>query len=122
MLGPFIRIVLTTLEAGRISFLAWCQWRSWAWRVKSEFLHVFRSDISALPPFPCPSPLYPLYAHLALIFVLLSMCGLIRSAIILVNLIRDFKSCVDFQFLSSLLMSLVISHFLQLRILDNRIL
>src|SRR5215216_5054127 len=59
---PFLRKVLTTLDAGGISNLAWCQWRSWARRVESKFLHVLWSDIPVLPPFPCPSPLYPLDA------------------------------------------------------------
>ena len=37
-LGPFIRIVLTALEAGGIFYLARCQWSSWAWRIECEFL------------------------------------------------------------------------------------
>ena len=90
--------------------------------MKCEFLHVLRSDISVLPPFSGPSPLYPLYAHLALIFLLLAMFGLIRSAIFIIDILRDFKRGVDFQFLSSLLRFLAVSHFLQLRNLNNRIL
>ena len=120
-LCPFIRIILTALEAGGICQLARCQWRSWAWRVESEFLHILGSNISVLPPFPCPSPLYPLYAHLALIFVLLAKFGLIRSAIILVYVIRDLESSIDLRPLSSLLWLLTVNHFLQLRNMNNRI-
>ena len=53
-------------------------------RIECEFLHVLGSNIPVLPPLSCPSPLYHLYAHLALIFVLLAKLGLVRSAIILV--------------------------------------
>src|SRR3954471_17566809 len=56
-LGPFIRIVLTALEAGGIRFLARCQWRSWAWRIECEFLHLLGSNKSVLPPLSCTSPL-----------------------------------------------------------------
>ena len=118
-LAPFIKIVLTALEASGINFLARCQWRSWARRMKSEFLHILGSDISVFPPFPCPSPLYPLDAHFALILSFLPMGGLIRSAIILVYVLRDFKRSVDFQLLSSLLRFLAIYHSLQLRVLND---
>ena len=121
-LCPFIRIVLTALEAGGISDFPRCQWRSWAWRIECEFLHVFGSNISILPPLSCPSPLYPLYAHLALILVLLAMFGFIRSAIFLIDVIWDVKGSVCFWSLSSLLRSFFIIHFLQSRIWNNRIL
>ena len=121
-LGPFIRIILTALEAGGICFLARCQWRSWAWRIESEFLHVLGSNIPVLPPLSCPSPLYSLNAHFALILGFLSMSGLIRSAIVLVYVIRDLKSSIDLRPLSSLLWLLSISHFLQMRNLNNGIL
>ena len=88
LLGKF----LTSSDARGISNLAWCQWRSWAWRVYCEFLHVLGSYISVLPPFSGPSPLNPLYAHLALIFVLLAMFGFIRSAIFLIDVIWDLKA------------------------------
>lgn len=117
-LCPFIRIILTALEAGGICQLAWCQWRSWAWRVECEFLHILGSDISVLPPFPCPSPLYPLYAHLALILVLFAEFGFIRSAVVLVYVLKNFKRSIDLRPLSSLLWFLI-SHFLQLRNMNN---
>ena len=113
-LGPFIRIVLTALEAGGICYLAGCQWSSWAWRIECEFLHVLRSDISVLPPFSCPSPLYPLFAHFALILGFLSRC-----AVPSIYVIRDLKRCIDLMPLSSFLWLLSISHFLQMRNLNN---
>ena len=116
-LCPFISIVLTALEAGGICQLAWCQWRSWAWRVECEFLHILGSDISVVPPFPCPSPLNLLNAHLALIFILLRGC-----AVSSINAIRDLKSSHDRRLLSSLLWLLTICHFLELRNLSNGIL
>ena len=100
-LCPFIRIVLTALEAGGICQLAWCQWRSWAWRVECEFLHILGSNISVLPPLSCPSPLNLLNAHFALIFIFLRGC-----AVSSINIIRD-------------LWLLTISHFLQLRNMNN---
>src|SRR3989337_440862 len=120
--GPFRGKFFTSFDACGVSFLARCQRRSWAWRIKSKFLHIFGSYISVLPPFPCPSSLYPLYAHLALIFVLLAKLGLIRSAIILVYIIRNLKSSIDLRPLSSFLWLLSISHFLQMRNLNNGIL
>ena len=120
LLGPLFQKFLTTLDASGISFLAWCQWRSWAWRVYGEFLHVLRSHISVLPPFFDPS-LYPLNAYLALIFVLLALSGHIRSAIFIIYVIRDFKSSIRFWSLSSLLRSFTISHILHLRILNTGI-
>ena len=116
-LGPFIRIILTTLEAGGISFLAGCQRRSWAWRIECEFLHVLGSHIHVLPPLSCPSPLYLLNAHLALIFIFLRGC-----AVPIIDVLRDFKCSVDLRPLSSFLWLLSISHFLQLRNLNNLIL
>ena len=116
-LGPFIKIVPTALEAGGICYLARCQWSSWAWRVKSEFLHVLRSDISVLPPFSCPSPLYPLFAHFALILGFFSRC-----AVPSIYFIRDLKRCIDLRPLSSFLWLLTVSHFLQMRNLNNGIL
>ena len=111
---PFIRIILTTLEAGGISFLARCQRRSWVWRIECEFLHVLGSHIPILPPLSCPSPLYLLNAHLALIFIFLRGC-----AVPSIDVLRDFKCSVDLRPLSSFLWLLSISHFLQLRNLNN---
>ena len=92
---------------------------SWAWRIESEFLHVLGSNIPVLPPLSCPSPLYSLDVHFVLILGFLSMSDLIRGAIILVYVLRDFKCSVDFQPLSSLLRFLAICHFLQLRVFNN---
>ena len=120
--GPFFRKILTTLDAGGVSFLARCQWSSWAWRIKCEFLHILWSDISVLPPFSCPSPFNPLYAHLALSLVLLSELSLIRCAIVSIDVLRYFKRSHDLRSLSSFLWLLTVCHILQFRNLNNRIL
>ena len=118
-LGPFSRKFLTSSDARGISNLAWCQWRSSAWRVYIEFLHVLGSHISILPPFSGPSPLYFLNAHFALILRLFSMNCLIWSAIPCIDVFRDFKCSVVLQLLSSLLRFLSFNHFLQLGILNS---
>ena len=113
-LSPFFRKVLTTFDACGICYLGRCQWSSWAWRIEGEFLHVLRSDISVLPPFSCPSPLYPLFAHFALILGFLSRC-----AVPCIDIRRDLKGSIDFKLLSSFLETFAISHFLQLRNFHN---
>ena len=112
-LSPFLGKFFTSSDARGISNLAWCQWRSWAWSVYNEFLHVLGCNITIFPPFSGPSPLYPLNAHFALILSLMR-----RSAVPCIDVIRDLKSSICLWPLSSLLIFLAVSHFLQLRILN----
>ena len=90
-LGPFIGKFFTSYDARGISNLARCQWRSWAWRVYSEFLHVIGCNIAIFPPFSGPSPLNLLNAHFVLILRFFRRC-----AVPCIDVLMDFKIRVDF--------------------------
>ena len=69
---------------------------------------------SAAHLFSCPSPLYLLNVHLALISIFLRGC-----AVPSINVLRDFKRSIYLRPLSSLLWLLTIAHFVQLRNMNN---